>query len=93
MDVASLRLVRWPVLHLKHIRDLGWYWLTRFKDNRQVTPGDHRNIPLSSLDIPADGLEVHLQGNGFIRVFVATNPDGEKEYWATNDLTMNEKKR
>lgn len=79
--------------NLKHIRDLNWHWLTRFKDNRQVAPGDHRNVPLSSLDIPADGLEVHLRGYGFIRVFVATNPDGEKEYWATNDLTMNEKKR
>lgn len=79
--------------NLKFIRDLNWNWLTRFKENRQVSWKNRGNQPVSSLAIPPGGLRVHLRGYGFIRVFETTDPDGAREFWATSDLDMSEKKR
>ena len=31
---------------------------------------------------------VHLKGHGFVKVFLIVTPDGDREYWATNDLEM-----
>jgi hypothetical protein len=74
--------------NLKTIRTYGWRWLTRLKGNRQVDPDDTGNRALQETDIAADGTVVHLKGYGLIRVFRIVTPDGDTEYWATNDLTM-----
>lgn len=79
--------------NLKAIRELYWQWLTRFKENRQVSLEDRKNQPISALTIPSEGLRVHLKGYGFIRVFETRDPDGVREFWATSDLEMTEKKR
>ncbi len=79
--------------NLKTIRGYGWYWFTRFKSNRLVNPDDTGNVPLATLDIPAQGREVHLKGYGFVRVFRTVAPNGDAEYWATSDLSMTEAER
>ena len=74
--------------NLKHIRSLGWHWLTQLKGNRQVDPDRTGNRALSEVAIPADGLVVHLKGYGLIKVFRIVATDGDTDHWATNDLTM-----
>ncbi len=74
--------------HLKTIRHYGWRWLTRLKGNRQVNPDGTGNRAVQAADISAAGTVVHLKGYGMIRVFRIVTPNGDTEYWATNDLTM-----
>jgi hypothetical protein len=74
--------------NLKAIRGAGWRWVTPLKANRLVNPDGAGNRPLGDCAISAAGTRVHLQGYGFIRVFLLVLPDGGKEYWATSDLGM-----
>jgi hypothetical protein len=80
---ASLR-------NLKSIRDYGWHWLTRLKSNRLVNPDGKGNIPISQAEIPPEGRVVHLKGYGFIKVFRTVSQNGDEEYWASDDLQMDE---
>lgn len=66
--------------NLKFIRDLNWIWVVGLRKNRVVNRGEN----LESLNIPDEGLRVHLRGYGFVTVyrFVATN--GRTDYIATN---------
>jgi len=76
--------------NLKHIRDLGWVWLTRLRRNRLVNPDNTGNRPLCEVELPeAGGTSVHLKGYGFIQVFKTVAQNGNVDYWATNDLSMN----
>ena len=45
---------------------------------------------MSTLPIEPTGTIVHLKGYGLIRVFKVDTPEGDIEYWATNDLQMDE---
>lgn len=74
--------------NLKHIRTLGWPWLTRLNHNRLVNPDGTGNRPLADCAIRNGGTRVHLKGYGFIRVFRIDTPHGDTEYWATSDLCM-----
>jgi DDE superfamily endonuclease len=76
--------------NLKQIRHYGWLWLTRLKGNRRVTPADGRARVLDEVAISAAGTVVHLSGYGPVRVFRIDAPDGDTEYWATNDTGMDE---
>lgn len=66
--------------NLKSIRDHGWYWLMPLKKNRRVNKGDQ----LQNLNIPPEGLSVHLQGYGWIQVFRFASKNGRAEYIGTN---------
>jgi hypothetical protein len=80
--------------NLKLVRNLGWQWFARLKSNRLVNPDDTENVPVSSIvEIPAQGMTVHLKGYGFVKVFRTVSTNGDVEYWATDDLEMNEKVR
>jgi putative transposase len=79
--------------NLKQVRDHGWLWLTRLKGNRLVTPADRRKRSLDEVAISGGGTIVHLQGYGLIRVFRIDAKDGVADYWATNDLMMDEGRR
>ena len=79
--------------NLKFIAHYGWRWLTRLKRNRLVNPDRHGNRAVSEIDIGAQGQIVHLKGYGMIRVFKIVAPDGDIDYWATNDLEMSELQR
>jgi hypothetical protein len=79
--------------NLKLIRRYDWIWLTRLKRNRHVNPDQTGNRPLGEVDIAATGTVVHLKGYGFIKVFKIVAPNGDIDYWATNDLNLGELQR
>jgi hypothetical protein len=66
--------------NLKAIRSHNWVWVTTLRKNRIV----NRQIRLETLDIPEEGLSVHLRGYGWVCVvkFVAKN--GRIDDVATN---------
>lgn len=74
--------------NLKLISSYGWLWLTQLKSNRQVNPDGSGNVAISTVEIEPKGRQVHLKGYGFIKVFRIVSPNGDAEYWATNDLEM-----
>ena len=74
--------------NLKAIRGYAWRWVTQLKANRLVNPDGSGNRPLGDCAIAETGTRVHLQGYGFILVFLLVTPDGDREYWATNDLAL-----
>ena len=79
--------------NLKQVRDFGWLWLTRLKGNRMVTPADRVPRSLDEVAVSATGTVLHLRGYGLVKVFRIDAPDGDTEYWATNDLGMEETMR
>lgn len=74
--------------NLKLINGFGWLWLTRLKANRLVNPDRQGLGPVARVATPAAGRIVHLKGYGLIRLFTIVTPDGDSEWWATNDLPM-----
>ena len=74
--------------NLKLIAGYGWRWLTRLTRNRLVNPDKTGNRAICSVAIGPQGRIVHLKGYGLIRVFKIVTPDGDIDYWATNDLEM-----
>ena len=74
--------------NLKRVRDHGWRWLTRLRGDRKVTPDDRRMRSLDEVAISATGTVLHLRGYGLVKVFRIDAPDGDTEYWATDDLAM-----
>lgn len=79
--------------NLKHLRALGWRWLTRLKANRLVNKDRQGARPLSRTDLAATGTEVWLTGYGLVKVFKIVAPDGDIAYWATDDLSMTDLQR
>ncbi|MBI2184399.1 MAG: transposase [Thaumarchaeota archaeon] len=79
--------------NLKQVRELGWHFFTRLKENRLVSPDRGRNVPISSIEILPDWRIVYLKGFGFIKVFRTVPKDGDAEYWATDDLSMKGQRR
>ena len=79
--------------NLKHLRQLGWAWLTRLKSNRQVNPDRSGNVAIRDLEIPPQGRQVHLRGYGFVRVFRTVADHGRAEYWASSDLNLTPARR
>jgi putative transposase len=79
--------------NLKLIRDeLSWHFFTRLKENRKVNPGRTWNQSIKDVEIPCEGRVVHLRGYGMIKVFKTVSTKGDVEYWATDDVEMNEVK-
>jgi hypothetical protein len=76
--------------NLKLIRKLGWLWLTRLTPTRSVDPDGDGNRPLSEVNIEEKGSLVHLKAYGWIKVFKLVSKERGIEYWATNNLRMNE---
>ncbi len=74
--------------NLKHLRQLGYAWLTRLKSHRQVNPDDRGNVAIRDLAIPPQGQEVHLRGYGFVRVFRTVADNGRAAYGASSDLDL-----
>jgi putative transposase len=74
--------------NLKQVRGFGWHWLTRLRGDRVVTPEDRISRALDAVAVRAAGTVLHLRGYGLIKVFRIDAPDGDTEYWATNDLAM-----
>lgn len=81
------------VKNLKAIREKQWHFLTRLKSNRLVNPDNTKNISLEEVEIPPQGIVVHLKEYDFIKVFRIVSKDGDTQYWATDVLGMDESKR
>jgi len=64
----------------KYIRDLGWKWVIGLRKNRIVNRGEK----LGNIEIPEEGLMVHLRGYGFISVFRFETKNGHTRYFGTN---------
>lgn len=79
--------------NLRLVRDQGWRWLTRLKENRLVNVNRTGHRPVSACAIAESGTEVWLKDYGEVRVFRVVTPDGETEHWATNDGGMGEGER
>jgi len=79
--------------NLKLLLGFTWHWLTRLKSNRSVNPDNTANVPVETVEIPAEGRVVHLKGYGMVRVFRIVAKDGDTEHWATDDLEMDEPTR
>lgn len=74
--------------NLKQIREFGWIWLTRLKANRLVNPDRSGLRAVARVETDAHGTLVHLKGYGLIRLFKIVAPNGDIEWWASNDLQM-----
>ena len=81
------------VKNLKAIRKKQWHFLTRLKSNRLVNPDNTKNIRLETVEIPLEGIVVHLKEYGFVKVFRIVQTDGDTQYWATDVLDMDEPTR
>jgi len=79
--------------NLKRVRAHGWIFLTRLKENRKVSTDRSGHKKVSDLELSAEGTIVYLKGFGSIKVFKIVAKDGDIEYWATNDLKMDEIRR
>jgi putative transposase len=79
--------------NLKKVRACGWHFLTRLKSNRLVNPDGTANVPICRVPVGAEGRVVHLKGFGVVKVFRTVAPNGDAEYWATNDLALSEVQR
>ena len=79
--------------NLKLLRTMKWRWLTRLKANRRVNHNRTGLQALSKVALQATGTVVHLEGYGLIKVFRIDAKDGSTEYWATDDLQMDELER
>ena len=66
--------------NLKCIRDMGWLFVMGLRKNRVV----NKNQKLCDLDIPEEGLRIHLRGYGFITVFRFVSSDRRTDYIGTN---------
>lgn len=66
--------------NLKLIRDLGWIWVMGLRKNRAV----NRRQKLEDLEIPEQGLKVHLRGYGWITVYRFVAINGRTDYIGTN---------
>lgn len=76
--------------NLEAIPGFGWRSLTQLKSNREVNRDRQGLRPLDQTAIAPAGTEVWLEGFGLIRVFKIVSRDGGIEYWAANDLEMDE---
>ena len=71
--------------NLKSVRSHGWDSVMGLKSNRLM---GKPHIPLSQLDIPDEGLTVHLKGYGWIKVFRFEGKNGRTDYVGTSRLDL-----
>ena len=71
--------------NLKSVRSHGWDWVMGLKKNRLV---NKPHIQIYELDIPKEGLKVHLKGYGWIKVFRFEAKNGRTDYIGTSRLDL-----
>ncbi len=74
--------------NLRLVRDCGWRWLTQFRSNRKVNIERQGYRYVRDCAISETGTNAWVEGYGLVRLFRIVAPDGEAEYWATNDTAM-----
>jgi len=71
--------------NLKSIRSHGWDWVMGLKSNRLV---NKPHIQLCQLEIPDEGLKVHLKGYGWIKIFRFAGKNGRTDFIGTSRLDL-----
>lgn len=71
--------------NLKAVRSHDWDWVMGLRSNRLV---NKPHVPIRTLDIPAEGLVVHLKGYGWIRLFRFVTKHGRTDYIGTSKLDL-----
>jgi hypothetical protein len=71
--------------NLKAIRSYGWDWVMGLRSNRLV---NKPLIQINTLDIPDEGLVVHLKGYGWIKLFRFVTKHGRTDYVGTSKLDL-----
>jgi putative transposase len=74
--------------NLKFLDKLFWKWITQLPKNRLVSLEPHKHQQLEELNIPNEGLTVHLKGYGLIKVFKQVSDERNFGYYATNDFNL-----
>lgn len=81
------------IKNLKAIRKKQWHFLTRLKSNRLANPDNTKNVHLEEIDIPTQGIVVHLKEYDFVKVFRIVYKNEDTQYWATDVFDMDESER
>lgn len=76
------------VKNLKCLDRLEFKWITQLPKDRIVSTAPKEYYRLDKLDIPKQGLKVHLKAYGFIKVFKKVSKERGIEYFATNDINL-----
>jgi len=71
--------------NLKSVRSHGWNWVMGLKSNRLV---NKPLIQISTLNIPDEGLKVHLKGYGWIKLFRFEGKNGRTDYIGSSRLDL-----
>jgi hypothetical protein len=71
--------------NLKSVRSHGWDWVMGLKSNRLV---NKPHIQICKLDIPDEGLKVHLKGYGWIKIFRLAGKNDRVDYIGTSRLDL-----
>jgi len=71
--------------NLKSIRSHGWDWVMGLKSNRLV---NKPHVQLCKINIPDEGLKVHLKGYGWIKVFRFEGKNARTDYVGTSRLDL-----
>ena len=66
--------------NLKAVRAHGGRWVTQLKANHLVNPDSGGNRPLGDCAVSEAGTRAHLQGHGFVLIFLIVHPDEDREY-------------
>ena len=75
--------------NLKSIRSHDWDWVMGLKKNRLV---GKPHVQICELEIPDEGLKVHLKGYGWVLIFRFESKNGRTDYIATSRLDLNRDK-
>lgn len=71
--------------NLKAVRSHGWEWVMGLRSNRLV---NKPHVQIKMLDIPDEGLVVHLKGYGWIKLFRFVTKHGRTDYIGTSKLNL-----
>jgi hypothetical protein len=71
--------------NLKAIRSHGWEWVMGLRSNRLV---NKPHAQIKTLEIPDEGLVVHLKGYGWIKLFRFVTKHGRTDYIGTSRLDL-----
>ena len=71
--------------NLKSIRSHGWNWVMGLRSNRLV---NKPHVQSRDLEIPDEGLVVHLKGYGWIKLFRFVTKHGRTDYIGTSKLDL-----
>jgi len=71
--------------NLKSIRSHGWDWVMGLKSNRTV---NKPLVQIGTLNIPDEGLKVHLKGYGWIKLFRFEGKNSRTDYIGSSRLDL-----